>query len=286
MRAIAAVLFLAVCAYCGAALGGMLSSKLRLTQACLVSVDGSLLIEGLAVREERLVGAGGAEISVEDGSRLKAGTVLAQNKGQAIMTECSAIYLQSLDGYEYLNPEMLRDLTVSAFSDILKCRPRSTKDAPGRLVLGHEWFFAALCPADNDLDLHGRCYLRFDGTDGIVSARVLSISSEENGQQAVLLRLSAANPELLGLRFCEAELFLPTQTGLKIPASALQKDDAGNSFVNILLDGAAQRRSVDIIYTDPAGQWSLSALSSDDGALQEGDTLICSADIFQRGFIT
>ena len=118
LRAIGAVLFLAVCAYLGAAIGRVLPGGSELTEVCLARVGGSYTLQGIAIRSETPLCLNRAEIMHEDGSRLKAGTVLAQNGTELLQSPCAGVFFEALDGYEYLCPEDLRDLTVSAFSGI------------------------------------------------------------------------------------------------------------------------------------------------------------------------
>jgi len=119
------------------------------------------------------------------------------------------------------------------------------------------------------------CRLLFDGFSDPVQATVSSISPAEDGRRAFVFRLLEGNKALLSLRFCSARLILPEESGMRVPAEALHQDEQGRSYVNISLDGASQRRLVDIIYTDAAGKWCLSALSTRADFLSEGDSIIC-----------
>ena len=252
-KAIAAVLFLGVCAYCGAALGRLLGNGSRTAQACMVWVSDNIRAEGLAIRTEQPVCSDTDLFNAEDGFRLRAGTVLAQDGETFLRTETSSMYFDDCDGYEYLKPEMLQDLTVSSFCGILNCKPQPSHRATGRLV--------------------------FDGFTQSIPARVQYLSPSENGSCVMVFRLTRGGSQLMKLRFIGAEIMLSPQCGLRIPSAAVRSDSDGNTFVDIMLDGVHEPRQVDIIYTDPGGQWCLSSVSSREDALQEGDRILYSRDI-------
>lgn len=275
LRLVAGLLFLTVCAYCGAALNRLLSPDARQVQACLVSVSRAVQTEGIAIRREELVISDAPSVNAEDGSRLCAGTVLAQNGDASLVVDGSCMYFANADGYEYLGPELLCDLTVSSFCGILRCKPELPRHAAGRLVSGFDWYYAALCPEDTGLQEAQHCRLLFDGFSDPVQATVSSISPAGDGRRVFVFRLLEGDKALLSLRFCSARLILPEESGLRVPVEAIHMDEQGRSFVNISLDGASQRRMVDIIYTDAAGKWCLSALSTRAGFLSEGDSIIC-----------
>ena len=87
------------------------------------------------------------------------------------------------------------------------------------------------------------------------------------------------------LRHCKAQLPLTPLKGLKLPVSAVLRDDEGNSFVYVLRGGLVQKRSVDIIYTDPTGQWCLSALSDRPDGLSEGCAVFLSGAEIEEGSV-
>lgn len=283
LRAIGAVLFLAVCAYLGAAIGRVLPGGSELAEVCLARVGGSYTLQGIAIRSETPLCLNRAEIMHEDGSRLKAGTVLAQNGTELLQSPCAGVFFEELDGYEYLCPEDLRDLTVSAFSGILRCNPKVPKDAVGKLVTDHCWYFAALCPASAELTVGERCSLLFEGGPFSVPARLEQISTPEGDEAALVFRLRAGDSWHLSLRFCSAQLHRDETVGLKLPCRALFTDGEGNKFVNILSEGQSVPRQVDIIYEDPDGQWCLAAASEGENALAPGDRVICSAGGYDYG---
>lgn len=277
MKALAAVLFLAVCAYCGAALSRLLGNGSQTAEVCAVWVSNSIRAEGLAVRREQPVCSDTDTINAEDGSRLSAGTVLSQNADFTLCTDTSALYFEDCDGYEYLNPEMLQGLTVSSFCGILSCKSQLPEDAAGRLVTDHAWYFAALCPAV-PLSPGDSCQILFDGIERAAPATLVYLSPAEADRQVLVFRLIQSTGQLMKLRFTGADIILPPICGLKIPSAALRCGPDGNMFADILLGGVLEPRRVDIIYTDPGGQWCLSSISSHSEALQEGDKVIYSRE--------
>ncbi len=271
-------MFLAVCAYCGAALERLLGNGTQTAQACIVWVNESVRAEGLAVRTEQPVCSDTDILNAEDGSRLKAGTVLAQKGESLLCTETSSIYFKDCDGYEYLSPQILQDLTVSSFCGILSCKSQPAENAAGRIVTEHIWYYAALCPASAPFSVGDGCEILFDGFTQTVPARVTYLSPSENGSKVMVFRLTRGGSQLMKLRFVCADIMLSPLCGLQIPSAAVRCSSDGRTFVDILLDGVLEPRQVDIIYTDPGGQWCLSSVSSRSGALQEGDKVLYSRD--------
>ncbi|MBQ9720823.1 MAG: hypothetical protein IJV64_09040, partial [Oscillospiraceae bacterium] len=104
----------------------------------------------------------------------------------------------------------LSDPLAAADVEALMERPAGdTAGAYGRLVLGRDWYFAALAPAGAALTEGQRCLLRFDGIDRLFPARLLRLGAEEDGPRALLLRLTEETEDCLSLRKCGARLFLP-----------------------------------------------------------------------------
>ena len=269
LRFAAVAVFLAVCAYAAAWLVNGLGGGVRKATVHGCEITESAAIEGVAVRtEEPLTVPAG----IADGARVPAGA-----DGFARPAVC---FLQT-DGYEYLTPDMLDGLTVESLRDILAAEPEKSLSG-GRAVYGFAWYFAAL--ADDGAPLHegGSCEILFDGFEKSTAAEIISVSAAENGQRALLLRLTASSPEYLSLRRSGAEIIFSRYSGLELPLEAVHTDGEGNNFVYISTAGIVRSLDVDIIYTDKAGGFCLAAQDASFDALREGNTVIVSGkDIYE-----
>ena len=209
---------------------------------------------------------------IADGARVPAGA-----DGFARPATC---FLQA-DGYEYLAPDMLDGLTVESLRDILASEPEKSLSG-GRAVYGFAWYFAALADDGAPLREGGSCEILFDGFEKSTAAEIISVSAAENGQRALLLRLTASSPEYLSLRRSGAEIIFSRYSGLELPLEAVHTDGERNNFVYISTAGIVRSLDVDIIYTDKAGGFCLAAQDASFDALREGNTVIVSGkDIYE-----
>ena len=262
MRLIAAVLFLAVCAYVGAKLWSSVERSPETQTVRAVTLTDSAELEGIVIRREQLCPAG--EGLFTDGERLGAGTVPS--------VPGSALYYRSCDGLESLSPALLEDLDVQALRALLAQKPSSPEG--GRLVLDFAWYYAALVSAGEPVPDSGRCRVLFEGFDVPAEAEILSLSAEENGRRALVLRLTLGGDEYMKLRKCKAELIFSEYSGLGLPEGAVQTDEDGNNFVYTTTAGVVERRAVDIIYSE--GDMCIAAFSSGADGLREGNLVIVS----------
>ena len=269
LRFAAVAVFLAVCAYAAAWLVNGLGGGVHTAKVHGRELMESAVIEGIAVRAEEPVPV---SAGIADGTRVPAGT-----DGFARPAVC----FSQTDGYEYLTPEMLDGLTVEALRGILSAEPEKAS-AGGRAVYGFEWYFAALADDGVPLRESGSCEILFGEFEKSTAAEIVSVSAAENGQRALLLRLTAGSPEYLSLRRSDAEIIFSRYSGLELPLEAVHTDGEGNNFVYISTAGIVRSLDVDIIYTDEAGGICLAAQDASYDALREGNTVIVSGkDIYE-----
>lgn len=282
LRAVAALLFIAACAYMGAALFGKLHRELEMETVRRISFYDSLSLRGVAVREEQSVcPSAPAELLARDGSRLPAGGAFARETGgEALLCPCSAIFFSDTDGFEALNPAMLEGLSPDRVEELLSARAEERSGAIGRLVTGRGWYFAAVAETAGTLPEKGRCSLLFDGMDQSVPAELLSVS-RDGSRAALLLRLTLEGREFLSLRKTGAELIFSSYTGLRLPPGSVREDGEGNEYVYTLSAGTIRQREVEIIYK--SGDFWLAALSAGAESLREGETLIVSGENLSEG---
>ena len=203
MRTVAALLFLAACAWLGAEL------YLRLRPPALPVMAGEegsadkQRLTGIALREEEALSFPlGALPVAASGSKLSAGGLLARlSDGEELRTERPCQYFADSDGLESLRvPE---SLTVRAVRELLETPP-SPQAESGRLVYGSAWYYAAVVPAEAERPDLGSCRLRFLPGREWLPARLVAVSEEQDGCVALLFRLNRGG-DYLRLRQCEAQ---------------------------------------------------------------------------------
>ena len=267
---VAGTLFLAVCAYGGAAL------YRQVERPEIITVQRSHLREsaeltGIILREEQsLCFDRGIRPLALDGERLAAGQALAlDGAGQEIPSPCAGIYFSESDGFEGLDAEKLNAGEITRLEELLAAKPK--KDSGGRLVTGCAWYYWALCPEGQALPQSGACQIEFAGLEESVPARIVSLSAPDNGRQA-MLRLNAGGSAYLKLRKAEAKLLFSEHSGLYLPEGALQQAADGSEFVYTVSSGSLARREVAITYTGEG--FSLAAFGTGPEALREGDRVV------------
>lgn len=277
LRAVAAVLFLGASAYIGAGLFAGLDRRVETAVARPAAVTDSVALQGIAIRREQLVCSPGGLPTAEEGRRVPAGGLVGSANREELYAPASALFFSGVDGLERLGPDRLRDLSVASLRDLLAETPEPVSGALGRLVLDYDWYFAALAPAGALPEGLRDCTLSFENTDRRVPARLLSVSPAEDGQTALLLRLTAAEKGLYSLRKTSATLVLAEYAGLELPAAAVRTDGDGHEFVYTVAAGVAERREVTILYR--AGDRCIAALTGGADALREGSRVIVSGDV-------
>lgn len=269
-------LFLAVCAYTGAAI------YRRAEQPEIVTVQSMHLresaeLEGIVLREEQsLCFDRGTTPLAREGERLAAGQALAlDEKGREILSQRPGIYFSGTDGFEELSAADIQAESLSALEETLAARPE--KGGGGRLVTGGAWYYWAVCPDRQALSHSGACRIEFEGMGESVPARIIRLSPPENGRRALLLRLNQGGSGYLKLRKTGATLLFSEHSGLYLPEEAIQRAEDGSQFVYTLSAGAAQRRTVEITYTGEG--FSLAAPGTSPEALREGDRIVIGKEI-------
>ena len=212
---VVSVLFAAVCAYVLAhfsAVGGTLAASApdADTGRAVSARSTRIMLSGVAVRRESVVSdPSSAAWSAEAGKRLPAGGAAAVfASGDVAQAARSAVFCADTDGYEYLSPSALEELSVDTVEALLASAPREYPGAAGRLIEGFEWYYAALADSGAKALECGEYELTFDGADASpVTARLIAADSAGT-KTALLFRITAQDAALLHLRFCSAALTL------------------------------------------------------------------------------
>ena len=275
---VAGTLFLAVCAYGGAALYRQVERP-EIVTVQSARLQESVELRGIVLREEQsLCFPRGTRPLAPEGQRLAAGQALAlDGAGQEILCGQPGVFFSETDGFEGLGIESLDPGDAAALEALLEEKPEAGGD--GRLVTGWVWYYWALCPEGQALPLSGSCRIEFAGMDESVPARIICLSPPEKGRQAVLLRLNNGGSEYLKLRKTGAKLLFSEHSGLYLPEEAIQLAEDGSQFVNTLSAGTLEPRAVEITYTGEG--FSLAAFGTGPEALREGDRVV-TGKAFER----
>ena len=246
MALVAALLFLAVCAYIGAGLFQRLSPETLTVRAELFSALESAEISGIAIRNEMVLSSDKSLKSLaEEGQKYSAGESIAVFKdGSILHSSSSAVFSSHTDGFEHLSTECLFPFGKESFSNILAMEKSENKHSFGRLILDDSWYFAAQIVSGKIPQTARSCKVYFDGTDDACRAVLWAVDGEY-----LLLRFNSFSPELLNLRHSGAKLVFSQYEGFKVPKNALNRDETGKFYVCVLSSGLVENRSVDIIYT-------------------------------------
>lgn len=279
----AAIVFLAVCAYAGAAVYSRVEQP-EIETVSLLHVQESAELQGIVLRREQSLSfTWGTTLLAQDSRRLSAGEPLAVDLlGDSLLCPCSAVFFSDTDGFEYLSPDSIDSGDVAALEALLDERPSERSD--GRLVTDTAWYYWALASSKEDLPSSGQCSVQFDGMEESVQAQIISLSESQGGMRAMLLRLTQGGSEYLSLRKTGAELLFSQHSGLYLPSEAIMQDEAGNEFVYILSSGIAEKQPVEIIYTGSGFSLAAAGLASD--SLREGDRVIVGKDIYEGKVLT
>ena len=205
---VAAVLFLAVCAWLGAALYGALRQEAEADPLRPVLAPEGVPLRGIAVRtEEVLCSDLAGEALASDGDKLAAGAPLRRfADGSVLCAPESAVFFTDCDGFETLRPEDLETMDAAGLAALLDREGDVPEEAFGRLVLREAWFFAALAPAGQIPEGTRLCRFCPEGAENTVSARLWRLGEAQEGQVPVILRLTCGG-DWLRLRQCDARLY-------------------------------------------------------------------------------
>ena len=278
--ALASLLFLAVCAYAGAALYRRTDS-VETFAAGTVTVTESLRLDGIALRREKLLTDMRILPGVEDGRRISANETLAEDRsGAELTTGETAVFFADTDGFEYLSPDALYGAGEKELVKLLSAAPKRAARTAGRLVSGFDWYYAAFAESSAPGLEPGDCRIIFDGFDDCADAQLIRSANLGDGRQALLLRLTEGGADYLRLRRTGATLILSEYSRLKLPQAALRQEPDGTYFVYTLSAGTVGRRSAELIYTGDG--FCLAEPGTAGDTLREGETVILSGkDIYE-----
>lgn len=216
----------------------------------------------------------------------------------------AGLYSAEVDGFEtVLTPEVLEELTPSRLSSLTA--DTATVSQVGKLVLGDEWYYAAVLSAEDALALQAQqaelrrtqgvqggqqtLLLRFSkGVDRDLPVTLESIGVRENGRVVAVFRGNAYLRELTLLRQQRAQIITGTITGVRVPKESLRaeraaQDETGASIggnvtgVYCMVGRKARFKPVEVVYSTDSFVLVQSASDKEELRLRPGEQVIVSA---------
>ncbi|WP_295748251.1 HlyD family efflux transporter periplasmic adaptor subunit [uncultured Oscillibacter sp.] len=230
----------------------------------------------------------------ELGARLLNLRSQAEGSVRRITAPVSGLYSSEVDGFEsVLTPEMLKDITPFRLASV-QAEPTSSR--AGKLVLGEEWYFTAVLPAEEAAALYDRqergreaLLLRFSkGVDRDLPVTMEPIGASENGRVAVVFRGRSYLQELTLLRQQRAQVITGSIAGIRIPRESLRAeraylDEKGETAaeaaagVYCIVGREVRFKPVEILYSGDSFVLVRSAGEKESQRLRPGEQIIVSA---------
>jgi len=203
----------------------------------------------------------------------------------AIKASSPGLFSASPDGYENITPAMLTGLTPSGLASLEASPSDLADDVRGKLVSSFEWFFAASVSQEDaeKLEVGKNATLDFGRyCSNQLQAKVISISSPEAGECAVVFRCTEATSEMLFVRRAQAEIVFDAREGLRVPKQAVLSDESG-SYVYTLTGMQAEKKYITVIWETE--EYFLAEVSEDAAALRAGNDIILTTKGLSDGKI-
>lgn len=205
----------------------------------------------------------------------------------SVKTAVAGIYSGSTDGSEEaLTPDFLTDVTPARLDAL---STGSAVKSAGKIITDNTWYFAANIPAQQarELQVGQEVTLRLSkGLQQDAPAYVQSISTEEDGQVAVVLSCTRYISQVTLLRHQQGEILLREYKGLRVPSAALRMDEEGSLQLFCRLGAYVYSKPVDLVYRGDGFCLVRSAQGAADARiLRQGDLVISTARALTDGMI-
>lgn len=211
-------------------------------------------------------GGGDADLQLQElGARLLELRSQSEGSVRRVTAPEAGLYSAEVDGYEtVLTPEVLDGLTPSGLS-ALTADPAAVSRT-GKLVLGDEWYYAAVLPFEDavalrELQGNGTLSLRFSkGVDRDLPVTLESIGPREDGRVVAIFRGNAYLRELTLLRQQRAQIITGVLSGIRVPRESLRAERAwldengktateSRAGIYCLVGREARFKPVDVVYS-------------------------------------
>jgi len=210
---------------------------------------------------------------------------------QRITAPEAGLYSAVVDGFEsVLTPEGVEDLTPSTLSAL---RPEGETSQVGKLILGDEWYYAAIVSKEEAQTLSeaGSVALRFTKNVELdLPVTLLSTGAEESGRMVAVFQGKTYLSQLTLLRQQSAQAVLGSVEGIRIPVEALrilpmktvdedgEEREVQTSGVFCVVGAEARFKPVEVLYTGDGFLLARSPAGTEELLrLRQGDEVILSA---------
>ena len=208
----------------------------------------------------------------------------AGSEAGAITAPVSGWFSAVCDGYEdELTPAFLETASVDALEKYEGIGRRET-GAIGKLVTSQKWYFAAVVPSQNvvELEVGDRIDVSFAyDFYRVVRMKVERISPSENDRCILVLSSDFYIQDAVSARTQTADLVFANRSGLRVPKTAVYVND-GQSGVYVLEGAEAKWKPIDIIYDDGDSFIVVLDKSSTRNLWPEDEIILTTEEIYNR----
>ena len=265
--------------------------------------DSALNLRTMVFQRDYAYGDTGAASDIEQliadkQSQLDTLTQSLSQVSQTIFAPAAGIFSGQVDGFESLiTPDMLDSLTAEQLSDWLNAEPSANSNSIGKLTTNSTWYFAALLPGENDLQLSQGSSYTISFSSDFYGGIAMTLERIVPGQDQTLAIFSARSnlSDTTLLRVQRVDVVTDTVEGIRIPRRALrvetenvEQEDGSvrqqNTYVVYTVVGRqAERKEVEVVYTGDTFYLVRPVDETDTSRLRAGDEIILNTSDLYDG---
>lgn len=153
---------------------------------------------------------------------------------------------------------------------------KDTTDTIGKVITNPTLMFETVVATNKmtDVKLNTKCTLKFKNYDVTIPAILSDLKIDKNNPDSVAsFSITNMTEQLANIRSDQVQIILDSETGLRIPKTAIRTNDAGEAGVYTLNSVSMNFKKLDIIYED--SEYVLSKPHTDDASfVRLYDTII------------
>ena len=165
-----------------------------------------------------------------------------------IYAPVSGTFSQIIDGFEYIEPDALNEITPTQLAELFNSPSLVT--GAGKLITEFKWYYAALIDAADAMHLQEGRQISVHFTSAYYSSMDMLIEKiyKRDGDGCVILFSSNRSiQELAPYRQLDADIVSSVITGIRVPKEAIHLDDDGTTFIYMQTGVRAERVNVEIL---------------------------------------
>ena len=228
----------------------------------------------------------GVSASAPDLPAMKARLELleAGNSGiRTISAPVSGVFSHVVDGYEYIGPDALSNITPSRLAELFSAV--SPASGVGKLVTEFKWYYAAYMDAADAARLPEGQVVTVQFSGAYYSSEEMTVEQigRKEGDECVVLFSSVTSVhELAPFRRLRADIVSEVMSGIRVPKEAIHLDD--NGVTHIFLQTGARAERIDVEILIESGDSYLVRDGAETGTpLRAGSTIIVKANNLYDG---